>query len=251
LLNKHREALLVSREDVELAVAEVADVRGGQLAIATITSISVCWLPQLIQRFRAQHPGVDLRLIEHSSDGVAELVEGHQAGLGFLQLPVTSAALQHRTLLREPFLLIVPRRHELADCKAVRLRDLANAALIFYKGRARDTVLTACRSAGFEPRIACETGELETVRALVAAGLGLAIIPQLGALNLPEELVGVPLREPRIEREIGVVWSKAGPLAAAAQAFLGLMQEHPVKLGQAGSAARRNRATRRARNAST
>jgi len=245
------EALLAQAEAARQTVAEVADVRRGRLAIATIPSISVCWLPQLIQRFRARHPGVELRLIEHSSEGVAELVESHQAGLGFLQLPVTSAGLQHRALLREPFLLIVPRRHELATRKAVPLRALAEAAFIFYKGRARDTVLTACRSAGFEPRIACETGELETVRALVAAGLGLAIIPQLGALNLPDELVGVPLRDPKIEREIGVVWSNAGPLAAAAQAFLDLMNSHPVKPGQAVAVARRSRGTRRTTKAST
>jgi DNA-binding transcriptional LysR family regulator len=83
--------------------------------------------------------------------------------------------------------------------------------------------MEACRKAGFEPRIACESGELETVRALVAAGLGLAIVPQLAALNLPKTLRAVPLREPRLQREIAAVWRKGAELSPAAAALMRLM----------------------------
>ncbi len=120
-------------------------------------------------------------------------------------------------------MLLVAKSHALAKQKEVALRQLAAQSFIFYKGRARDTALEACRKAGFEPRIACESGELETVRALVAAGLGLAIVPQLAAGNLPKTIQAVTIREPKMQRQIAAVWQKGSALSPAAQALLKLI----------------------------
>ena len=218
------EGLLAQAETARHAVAEVAALRGGRLAIATIPSISACWLPRVIQRFRERHPRVELRLLEQSSEGVAELVETHQAELGFLQLPISSERLQQRLVLNERFIVLVPKSHPLAGQASIRLAELAAESFVFYKGRARDTALAAGRQAGFHPRVACESGELETVRALVAAGLGVAIVPQLGAQTLPPNVLAVPLRAPQVRRQIGVIWIRRNELSPGAAAFLELLK---------------------------
>ncbi len=213
------EALLAQAEAAKQTVAEVADLRGGRLVIATIPSVSACWLPAVIRAFRKDYPRVELVLVEESSDRVAEWVDSGRAELGFLQLPVSGDSFEIEELVTESFVVLAPAAHVLAGRRSVRLAELAMESFVFYKGRARDTALAACRTAGFEPRVVCESGELETVRSLVSAGLGLAIIPQLGAVHLAKGLTTVLLREPRVERKLGMIGRRNHEWSAAARAF--------------------------------
>jgi|UniRef100_UPI003783D8EA LysR family hydrogen peroxide-inducible transcriptional activator len=217
------EALLTQAEAAKAIVSDVAQLRGGKLIIAAIPSVSACLLPEVIRSFGKQHGKVGLQLIEDSSERVAENVESGLADIGFLQLPASKSAFETRTIITEPFVLLVAKSHALAKQKEVALKQLASEPFIFYKGRARDTALETCRKAGFEPRIACESGELETVRALVAAGLGLAIVPQLAAGNLPKTIQAITIRDPKMQRQIAAVWQKGSVLSPAAQALLKLI----------------------------
>jgi DNA-binding transcriptional LysR family regulator len=217
------EALLTQAEAAKAIVSDVAQLRGGKLIIAAIPSVSVCLLPEVIRSFSRLHDKVELQLIEDSSERVAENVESGLADIGFLQLPASKSAFETRTIISEPFVLLVAKSHPLVKQKEVALKQLAAESFIFYKGRARDTALEACRKAGFEPRIACESGELETVRALVAAGLGLAVVPQLAAGNLPKTIQAITIREPKMHRQIAAVWQKGSVLSPAAHALLKLV----------------------------
>ncbi len=217
------EALLTQAEAAKAIVSDVAQLRGGKLIIAAIPSVSACLLPEVIRSFSRQHEQVELQLIEDSSERVSENVESGLADIGFLQLPASKSAFETRTIISEPFVLLVAKSHSLVKQKEVALKQLATESFIFYKGRARDTALEACRKAGFEPRIACESGELETVRALVAAGLGLAVVPQLATGNLPKTIQAITIREPKMQRQIAAVWQKGSVLSPAANALLELV----------------------------
>ncbi len=226
------EALLSQAEAAKAVVSDVAQLRGGKLVIAAIPSVCACLLPEVIRSFSKRHERVALQLIEDSSERVADCVESGLADIGFLQLPASKSAFSSQTVLSEPFVLLTAKTHALARLKEATLKQLAGEAFIFYKGRARDTALESCRKAGFEPRIVCESGELETVRALVASGLGLAVVPRLAAGNLPASIRAVPLREPRMLRQIAAIWPKNGRLSPAADALLKLTA---AKLSQAAS----------------
>lgn len=217
------EALLAQAAAAKTAVTDATQLRGGRLVLAAIPSVSACLLPPAIRQFSQQHPRVELQIIEESSERVTACVESGLADLGFLQLPASKSAFASRVLVTEPFVLLIPAAHGLAEQSAVALKQLAGEAFIFYKGRARDTALAACRQSGFEPRIACESGELETVRALVAAGLGLAILPRLAATRLPKTLRALHVRAPEMRRQIAAVWKKQSPLSPAASTFLDLI----------------------------
>ncbi|MBN8419621.1 MAG: LysR family transcriptional regulator [Verrucomicrobia bacterium] len=216
------DGLLAQAEAAKAVVSDVAQLRGGKLTLAAIPSVSAGLLAEVIRRFSTQHGQVALQLIEGSSEHVADCVESGQADLGFLQLPASKSAFKSLTLITEPFVLLISKTHPLARQKSVLLRQLSAESFIFYKGRARDTALEACRKSGFEPRIVCESGELGTVRALVAAGLGLAVIPRLAAGSLPEDILMVPIREPKMQRQIAAVWQKGSVPSPAAAALLQL-----------------------------
>ena len=152
-LYQHAEALLERAEAAKRAVQDLIGLRGGRLTIGAIPSVSACLLPAAIAAFRKHHPLVELALFEGTSESVAQWVESGRVEFGIVQLPTFSGSFDEHPLFVEPFVALISRNHSFAKQKTITLTKLADESFILYKGRARDTALTACRTAGFEPRI--------------------------------------------------------------------------------------------------
>jgi len=219
------ELLLAQAEDAQRAVTAVAGLRAGRLIVACIPTVSACLLPPVIAAFRQRYPGVELMLAEDTSENVAEWVRTGRAEIGFVQLPAVGRDFEVQVLLTEGFVLLLPARHRATRTSSVRLADFAAEPFIFYKGRARESALDACRRAGFEPRIACETGGVETICALVAAGLGVAVVPALAARQPGRSVVARPIREPKVQRQLGLLRRRGYAASAAAEAFVSVLRE--------------------------
>jgi DNA-binding transcriptional LysR family regulator len=215
------EALLAMAETAKQTVADVAQLRRGRLLIASVSTLSARWLPPVVRRFRHTHPFVELVLREESSEQVGELVESSVAELGFLQLPANPKQFAIRPLFTEPFVVLAPAGHRLARQASVTIAELSEEPFICFKGRAHQVVRDACRAADFEPRVACESRELETVRALVEAGLGVAVLPRLATAERRKQVAVLRLRDPVLERTLGMITRRGHVLSAAAQAFVG------------------------------
>jgi DNA-binding transcriptional LysR family regulator len=204
-LRLHAEALLERAATARCAVRDLAGLRGGRLTIGAIPSVSACLLPAAIAAFRRKYPRVELGLFEGTSEAVAEAVESGRVELGIVQLPTTGGRFDAGLLFTEPFVALVARTHPAARQRRVALAQFAQEPFVLYKGRARDTALAACRAAGFEPRIACESSELETIRSLVAARLGVAILPQLATRPSAAGCVALRLRGDPVERQVAML----------------------------------------------
>ena len=212
-LRAHAEVLLERADAARQAVHDVVGLRGGRLTIGAIPSVSACLLPSVIAAFRKLHPLVELALFEGTSEAVAQSVESRRVEFGIVQLPTSSGDFEEHPLFTEPFVVIVAKSHPVAKQRSISLAKLKDEPFILYKGRARDTALSACRVAGFEPRIACESSELETIRSLVAAGLGVANLPRLATRQCPDNCAVVLLRGDPVEREVAIL-SRAGHAAS-------------------------------------
>ncbi len=208
-LRPHAEALLARAEAAKNAVHELIGLRGGRLTLGAIPSVSACLLPAVISVFRKRYPLVELALLEGTSEEVAQWVEQGRVEFGIAQLPTTGGSFDEEVLLTESFVALVAKSHPAAKQINISLAKLSHESFILYKGRVRDTALAACRAAGFEPRIACESSELETIRSLVAAGLGVAILPQLATLESHARCVALRLRGDPVERHVAIL-SRAG-----------------------------------------
>jgi DNA-binding transcriptional LysR family regulator len=208
-LRLHAEVLLDQAASARRAVQDVCGLRGGRLTIGAIPSVSACLLPAAIAQFRKLHPLVELALLEGTSETVAQWVEGGRVEFGIVQLPTAGGSFDEHLLLTEPFVALISEAHLAARQRSIILAKLAHEPFVFYKGRARDTALAACRASGFEPRIACESSELETIRSLVAAGLGVAILPQLATRQHTANCVALRLRGNPVERQVAVL-SRSG-----------------------------------------
>src|SRR5436309_3800069 len=219
--------LLTMADSVKQSVAEVSDLRAGRLTLAFVSSLGTRWLPEIFRDFRSSFPCLNLLTHEESSLGVAALMEDATAELGFLELPTNNQLFEVKEIWNEPFYAVVPTDHPLASKKNISLQQLEKDSFVVKRGESRQQTIEACRAAGFEPRIACECSEQETKIALVQAGLGVLLLPQLDAYFLREGVVAIPIREPKLLREVGLIHRRGKELSAAAQAFIELAKKRP------------------------
>lgn len=227
ILRVHAEALLAQAAAARRAVGDLVAMKGGRLAVGAIPSVSACLLPAAVSAFRRKHPQVELALREGTSEAVAQWVESGQIELGVVQSPALGESFEVTPVLEEAFVLLVPRSHALARRRLPKLSECAKESFVFYKGRARDVAQAACRAAGFEPRTACESGELETVRSLVAADLGVALLPELAAREAAPGCVVVRLGGEPIRRSVALLQRRGRELSPSAQSFRRLLLGKP------------------------
>ena len=211
----HAEGLL-SRADAAIkAVQDLAGLRGGRLLIGTIPSASACLLPSVIGVFRKKYPLVELALLEGTSEQIAQWVQSGRVELGIVQLPTAASGFDEQILLNEPFIALVSKSHPVAKQRRIGLSKFSQESFILYKGRARDTALNACRKAGFE-----------TIRALVAAGLGVAILPELAGRLAGSQCVALRLQGDSVERQVALLSRAGQKLSPSASVFREILATH-------------------------
>ncbi len=219
-LLEHALLILSAEAHARESVQEVVGLKKGRLVLATIPSISGYWLPDVVRRFRRRFPDVELNLKENSSEEVIASVAAGDAEVGLVQAPIVDAQFDSGILFEEGFELVVPTGHELEGGRLISLKQLREIPFVHYKGRAKDVVVEACRRAGFEARVACESGEIQTVLALVGAGLGVAVLPEISLGSLGRQVSRLKLK-PLIRRK--VLWiTRKGSRSPAAEEFLAL-----------------------------
>jgi DNA-binding transcriptional LysR family regulator len=173
---------LASAEQAIEAARRAARAETGRLAVGYVSSASYELLPAVLRAFRRRAPDVLLVLEEMNSSEQSRGVLAGTLDLGFVRRPPpTDRRLADTVVRREPIVVAVPRDHALAAARAIRLRELALEPFVIFPARPRpswaDVVLDLCRSAGFEPRVVQEAVEMVSALSLVAAGIGIALVP--------------------------------------------------------------------------
>ncbi len=184
---------ILSRVEQALALldsarAEVADLVGdpkGRVKLGAIVSVGSCILPGFVASFRSRYPGVQIALREGMSDDLETLVVRGELDLAITVPPVRHENLTATTLWREDFMLIVPPGHRLAGTQhAVPLSDVADEPLIITANRpAMSAVETACATRGMRPLLVLESDNLESIRNMVEAGVGVALVPKIAMFD--------------------------------------------------------------------
>ncbi|HEU4753701.1 MAG TPA: LysR substrate-binding domain-containing protein, partial [Armatimonadota bacterium] len=171
--------LLEAEAEARRVVQQVAGLERGRLSLCALPALDQHLLPPWLARFRREYPSVELRVREQRpARAVAQAVLNGQADVGFVHLPCELQGLSSRILLEDPLALVVPEAHPLCGREAVALADAADEEFVWvHEAQDRDHPLYhACLEAGFIPRIVCESGSAQGVLALVAAGLGIALL---------------------------------------------------------------------------
>ncbi|MFF4981603.1 LysR family transcriptional regulator [Streptomyces sp. NPDC001046] len=208
--------------EIERAAEEVradADPTGGKVAFGFLHTMGAETVPGLLHAFRADHPRVRFSLVQNYGEAMLERLRAGELDL-CLTSPVPDAPdLVARRLDEQKLRLVVPADHALAGRRRIRLAEAAEEMFVTLEpgyGLRRITD-DLCKEAGFTPRIAFEGEEAETLRGLVAAGLGVALLPP-PAVPRPG-VVELTVTAPRAVREIGVAWLEGHPDTPPVAAF--------------------------------
>ncbi|MCP9944844.1 LysR family transcriptional regulator [Streptomyces somaliensis] len=208
--------------EVERAAEAVrADVHptAGRVAFGFLHTMGSETVPGLLRAFRVDHPRVRFTLVQNYGEAMLERLRAGELDL-CLTSPVPDAPdLVARRLDEQRLRLVVPDDHRLAGRRRVRLAEAADEVFVTLEpgyGLRRITD-DLCAEAGFRPRVAFEGEEAETLRGLVAAGLGVALLPP-PAVPRPG-VVELTVTAPRAVREIGVAWQAGRPDTPPVAAF--------------------------------
>ncbi|OKK21230.1 LysR family transcriptional regulator [Streptomyces sp. CB00455] len=193
------------------SVRQDADPASGKVAFGFLHTLGSETVPGLIRAFRADHPRVRFSLVQNYGEAMLERLRAGELDLCLTSPLPVAPGLVARRLDEQRLRLVVPDDHRLASRKRIRLAEAAEETFVTLEpgyGLRRITD-DLCAEAGFTPRVAFEGEEAETLRGLVAAGLGVALLPP-PAVARPG-VVELTVTAPRAVREIGVAWLDGHP----------------------------------------
>ena len=227
LLLRHAESIISRLHAAQADMAALSQGHGGALRIGTFQSVGAKVLPEVMRRFLAAWPQVELELRESASDDdLLRLIERGELDLAFAMVPMLEGPFEWQELLRDPYVLAVPAEHELASEDRVRLPELGGLTLIGNRA-CRSTSLAESELAvrGVQVEVAFRSDDNGTVQGLVASGFGAALVPLL-AVDANDARVRVLEIEPEIpHRRIALAWHRDRHRSPAARAFLDLASE--------------------------
>ncbi|WP_412540260.1 LysR family transcriptional regulator [Longispora sp. K20-0274] len=210
------------------------------LTVATFSSGGHKLLPAALTRFVAGHPDVELTVLEGEPEAALPWVREGRADLALSYHfdgppPGDRSGLRWQPLEEDPLWTVLPRAHALAGRASVRLSELAGERWVLGCSKTRDILDGYAALAGFEPRILAATTDYFFAQSLVAAGVGVALIPEIALLPPGDAVVPVALEGPRPVRHIGVATPRRSPHPLA-EALLAALR-HPDSGGCQGAGA--------------
>ena len=228
VLLTHVERILAQVENARVEMAEMAGGARGRCRLAALPSVAAYILPRALAAFQRRYPAVEVQLMESVQSQLLEWVQQGIVDFSIIALPVHDPHLQSMSLLHDEFVLAVPKDHPFASRHIVRLAELVTERFIFYpKGAGgREQFIAACHQAGFEPQVAFESDDRETTLGLVAAGVGITFIPRIIAQHTRVDgPITIDIVEPRLRREVGVVWRRNRYLPQSARNLITMLEE--------------------------
>jgi DNA-binding transcriptional LysR family regulator len=227
----HAEGILARLESAEAALSAIAGLRGGRLRMASFPTAGATLMPLAIATFRARHPDVELTLAEGEPEQIAPRLRAGELDLALLFEFGSSTGADELTrveLLEDPLYLALPREHALAGRRRLRLEDLRDEAWVQTSGSSPCArhVVRSCHAAGFEPNVSFESDDYQTVQGLVAAGVGVALIPELALNPVVREDIAIRALSPAPPVRQVIAATPAGArLLPAAPAMLATLEE--------------------------
>jgi len=220
--------ILDQLEQLKKEMMDVADLKKGQLIIGSLPITGAHLLPVALKKFQWEYPGIEIILVEETTSNLEMLTIKGQTDISLLSMPVNEKGLEIIPILEEEILLAVPPNHRFASMTNIDLEETINEPFILLKkGQGfRQIAHQLCEKANFEPNVVFESTNIETVKSLVASGMGISFIPKMvtRTKQLPEPVyVSIGSKPPT--RTLVLGYKKNRYLTKAAKSFITIMQQ--------------------------
>jgi DNA-binding transcriptional LysR family regulator len=219
LLLRHADSIVAQLDAAEADMAALAEGAAGPLRIGIFQSVGARILPALLRRFREAWPRVEVRVREETSaSDLLRLLEHGELDLTFADLPLPDGPFEWNEILRDPYVLVVPKDDPLARREsAPPLRELAGRPLVTWRQPGEPE--TFLRGRVPDLNVVFRSDDNGTLMGLVAEGLGYAVVPQLVVNPRNPAYVVLPFGNRVPPRQLAIVWHRDRYRSAAAEAF--------------------------------
>ncbi len=187
-------------------IQEMTATACGALKIGVIPTIAPYLLPRMLPPFSSKFPQVNITITEDITSGLLQKLRENALDMAIVALPVRGGEFISEEILRERLYLVASTKKPLCGNGSVHLKDLAGEPFLLLKeGHCfRDTAIAACRQLKFTPNIVFESGHLASILGMVAAGMGISIVPQM-AVESRSGCTFVAIGDESAVRRIGLV----------------------------------------------
>ena len=222
-------------EQMKEAARRSQNPEAGTVRLGIFPTLGPYLLPHIVPRIRERFPQLELLLIEEKTDVILRQLHEGKLDAGVLALPLHGDQLHVEFLFEEPFVLAVPEGHALAKREALSMRDLAHESLLLLEDGhcMREHSLDVCHLAGASEKTGFRATSLETLRQMVAANVGITLLPLL-AVKPPvassRHVHLLPFRDPPPTRRIAMVWRRSSAMSAFLESLSALFRHLPQEL---------------------
>ena len=234
LLLRHADAIAARLQAAQADLAALDAGESGPLRIGTYQSVGAKILPALLREFTKDWTQIEITLRESADDQeLALLIERGELDLSFVVLPLLPGPYETVELFRDPYVLVVPAGSPLAAReRKPSLREIVDQPLISYRTcRTTQRVEDRLRQAGRNPNIVFRSDDNGTVQGLVAADVGIGIMPRLAVDEGDSAIEAVHLGDRVPPRLIGLAWHRDRRRTRAAEAFVELAHRQTAQFG--------------------
>jgi DNA-binding transcriptional LysR family regulator len=212
-----------------------SELKSGRLSVSVSPSVAGGLAIMAMAPFAAEFPAIIVSLQEDLATGMFDNLSSGKVEIGVGPYANTPEPLAFRPVMEQPFMLIAPRAHRLADAARVRFGDLSTEPLVCPSmgSNARVLLERAAEDAGFALKPSSEASQYHTIATMVAAGFGLTVMPLIDRRMFESlGLVARPFADVDLFRRIGVVSRRGATLSAAAAAFFSMLKLLPSTPGE-------------------
>ncbi len=198
-LVEHAEVVLARLAAAEAELEAIAGVRGGRVRLSSFPTAGASVLPPAVAMFARRHPEVELTFVEQEPEDAVQMLRAAELEVAIVfeyrdlaqpEFDRLYEGIELRHLIDDPMYVAMPRDHPVARKPRVRLEDFADDVWIQNdtRGPCGRLHLAACVGAGFEPKIGYESDDYNVVQGLIAAGVGISLLPALSLTNVREDI---------------------------------------------------------------
>jgi DNA-binding transcriptional LysR family regulator len=233
----HAEVVLARLAAAEAELEAMAGIRGGRVRLASFPTAGASLMPPAVALFTQRHPDVELSFVEREPEEAAQMLRAAELEVALVfeyaeynqpELERFYEGIELHRLVDDPMYLALPLGHPAANKPRVRLRDLSDETWIqesgnhSWCGRFHET---ACLAAGFKPKVGFRSDDYNVVQGLVAAGVGISLLPGLSLTNVREDIAIRSLGPNPPTRRIAAATLAGRYRSPATEAMLGILEE--------------------------
>ena len=241
ILLEHARDIFRRLEEAETATKTVREPFCGKLSFGCASTTLLYHLPAILSDYMRRYPKVELRIAGGSIQEVAAQMWSGALDLALVVPPLSSPALETTVLVEESFALVLSSRHALARRRTLHLRDLAEESFILLRQdqNTRKLIDRYFFSQRIHPRVAAELAETEAIKAMVARGLGVSLLPESAFSRMRDRGIKTfPIRRQDLRRSLAVVYPGARELRPPAVALIQVLEAYFRRRSRDGAPAK-------------